>query len=183
MPDMRFSKRSAQDGGGLDKDGGSRDRKMPMCLMNILKVVVSRLLVSFLCSKPFDGSYCSECKPKFLQNLPLPSQLCPHWPRWSSNIQAMFSALLFPLLKIIFPRMFGYLHGSPPQRFPFLLKCVSTNPFKTMFFKIVSPYPSSPYNPFCVTVLLGTFHLLPCVISFCILFMVCLSILEWGKRP
>ena len=31
MPDMRFSKHSARDGGGLDKDGESRDKRVEGC--------------------------------------------------------------------------------------------------------------------------------------------------------
>lgn len=98
----------------------------------------------------------------------------PHGPLCCSwKIQAMLLALLFLLPEIIFRRMFGRPHSSPPQLFPSLLNYIST---KTSMRSLTSHAPhtsSSPYNPSCLIVLLDPFHLLSCcVTSFFILLII-----------
>lgn len=148
---------------------------MRMCLMNMLKVGTSGL-VSFLCSKPSDGScYCSSLANVSVESapfsplgshLPLNLPFRPHWPYCSLNIQVRF---LCSRCQKRFPQDVWIPSWFSPSTLSIFAQMFLNKPPVTMYFKSACPLRSRPYNPFCHIALLGIFHLHH-VVSFNFLF-------------
>lgn len=151
---------------------------MWMCLTNNLKAGMSGLLVSLLCPKPFDGSsYCSACKSKFLENLPLPLLLCSHLPLVPSipttltllfleqTRHALSSSVLSAQKNFLQDVWISswFTHSTLSIFAQMFLNKALHN--MTMFFKVACPHSSNREIPFCFIAFLSAFHLLSFVYS------------------